>query len=114
MKATVIKSYRAAYPEPFNLKKGDRVKLGKTDPDNPGWIWCTNQNGASRWVPESILDIDSEIGIIKKDYSSIELTVEAGDMLEILEKDSGWCFCQTDLEDKGWIPMANLKFNKLN
>lgn len=81
---TVTEQYAAAYTERLRLKSGDRVRVGKTDIEWPGWYWCTNDRDESAWVHESFLT-HIEDGTAKsiRDYDSSELSVKVGDKIEI-------------------------------
>ena len=44
------------------------------------WIWCSDLDCRSAWIPEQILSLDfNNRAILKTDYDSAELTVEIGE-----------------------------------
>jgi uncharacterized protein YgiM (DUF1202 family) len=47
----VILTHRSNYPEPFSLEEGDRVAVGRTDNEYPGWIRIRLAKGNEGWVP---------------------------------------------------------------
>ena len=47
----VISNYDSAYPDPLVFRKGDMLKIGTKTSEWPGWVWCTNENGKSGWIP---------------------------------------------------------------
>jgi hypothetical protein len=51
----VIADYDSPYTKPFFLKKGKTVQIGRRDDEWPGWVWCRNTAGESRWVPKKTL-----------------------------------------------------------
>ncbi len=112
--ARVIKAYESAYPDPLILSKGESVTLEVRDSEWPGWIWAIDSSGKAGWVPKSWIERKGNRGTITKDYSAFELTVKLGDMLTILEQESGWCRCRTASGKTGWVPSENLALNPEN
>ncbi len=101
---TVIADYESAYPDPFFVAKGETVRIGKKDSTWPGWIWCTNRGGESRWLPESYLEIGGDTGKVLIDYDSVELTVRVGEQMTVLKEANGWFWCINSRGEKGWVP----------
>lgn len=85
------------------------VKIGRRDNDLPGWLWCEDESGIGAWAPESYLDIKGDRGIFKRDYNSFELDVDIGEELMILEEESGWCRCERDNGETGWLPIDKVE-----
>jgi uncharacterized protein YgiM (DUF1202 family) len=105
----VIKAYKSAFPEPLIIRSGDELKIGKRDDKWDGWVWCTNNNGQSRWIPENYLRIRGDSAICICNYDATELTVDVGDELTILKQESGWAWCQKKDEKTGWLPLENVE-----
>ena len=97
----IIADYDSAYTEPFFLKQGEMVQIGRRDDEWPGWVWCTNGAGDSRWVPKAYLRSD---GLVMRDYESTELTVKKGDVLTAVFAESGWLWCTNQSGHSGWVP----------
>jgi hypothetical protein len=108
MKLKVVKPHKASFDYNVVFKKGDRVKVGREDPEMPGWYWCKEKNGAESWIPEEYLAIESEEGTITTDYDTRELTVEPGEVFDYVTEVKYWTLCR-DLEREGWIPTQNLE-----
>lgn len=102
----VIADYDSPYTEPFFLKKGETVQVGRRDDEWPGWVWCTNTAGESRWVPEAYLSRD---GLVLRDYESTELTVKVGDVVTAVHQESGWHWCTNQSGQNGWVPLNVLQ-----
>lgn len=102
----VIAGYDSPYTEPFFLKAGEIVQIGRRDEEWPGWVWCTNSTGASRWVPEAYLDGN---GRVTRDYESTELTVKVGDVVTAVFEESGWLWCINQSDQSGWVPLNILQ-----
>jgi len=108
MRLKVVKPHRASFSYNVAFKKGDRVKVGREDPEMPGWHWCQNHEGVWSWIPEEYLSIDGEEGTITTDYDTGELTVEPGEVLEYVTEVKHWTLCR-DRDREGWIPTQNLE-----
>lgn len=97
----VIVDYESPYTEPFLLKKGEQVQVGRRDDEWAGWVWCTNAADESRWVPEAYLD---SAGQVLRDYESTELEVKVGERVTAVHEESGWLWCTNQSGKEGWIP----------
>src|SRR5262249_3958009 len=73
----IVKANRTPqYLDPIDVNTGEIVVLGKTDPEWPGWQWCTDGRGKSGWVPiEWIEARGNACGIIKHPYTARELPI---------------------------------------
>lgn len=105
---TTTAPYTAAYPDPLKVRAGDCLTIGQRDPDYPGWVWCTSKSAKSGWVPENYLAIEGDQGLMRHDYDATELTVAAGEMVELLGSESGWGLCRTAEGHIGWLPLSIL------
>jgi hypothetical protein len=104
----VVTDHEPSYPDPIAMHTGDRVKLGKRDPENPGWIWCTAADGKAGWVPEAYLDVDGDVGIARRDYSAVELWVRVEEEVAVTQEESGWCWVTSSSGESGWVPRSKL------
>jgi hypothetical protein len=108
----VIKAHQRSYDDPITLVQGERVRLEERDlwNDQYLWIWCTNDAGKSGWVADSFLDIDADgqHATSKRDYDAIELTVNEGDRLTLLEETHGWYWVRNEQGTQGWIPVDHI------
>src|SRR6266567_2493069 len=81
----VIKAYQTQYPDPLIVHACDTLEISKEEPwdDNPAciWLWCTNPQGKSGWVPQSYIERSGNTGTMHFDYSTQELTVTAGEIV---------------------------------
>ncbi len=108
----VTEDYRAEYPDPIKISKGDSVVIGEKYEGNPdwnGWVWCINKAGSKGWVPENILIIEGNSGTAAEDYDAAELGAVKGEILECNKLTGGWAFCRNGKNEWGWIPESNLK-----
>lgn len=112
MKLQVKKAHKASFNYSVVFKKGDKVKVGREDPDMPGWYWCENIDGVLSWIPEDYLNRNGTEGTITHNYDTTELTVKTEDTLEYVTKVKFWTLCRTRDGKKGWVPTANLEHVK--
>ena len=109
----VIKAHKSNYPNPITIKKGTKLRIGDkyNGPENwQNWWYCyTLDNETEGWVPEQLLSIENEIGIILEDYTAKELNVEMGEVVKGIKELNGWLWCVkiTD-KDEGWLPKEKL------
>jgi uncharacterized protein YgiM (DUF1202 family) len=97
----VVADYESPYTEPFYLKAGEQVQVGRRDDEWVGWVWCTNAGGESRWVPAAYL---GGAGHVLRDYESTELEVTVGEMVTAVHEESGWLWCTNQSGQQGWLP----------
>lgn len=107
-KFKVLTGYRSAYPEPFVVQAGDVLIAGDRQSEWPGWIWCTNREGESRWMPGAYLRRQGEQCIALRDYDAAELTVRPGQELVATEESGGWFWCTDQDGQRGWVPAEHL------
>jgi len=107
--ATVAKDYHAQYSDPIVMRSGDEIVLGERDTENVDWIWSTSSDGRSGWAPVIYLSIDGGSGRALRDYSAMELTATAGEVIEICEEHSGWVLATNSRGESGWLPAEHLK-----
>ena len=106
----VIADYDSPYTEPYCLKKGETVQVGRRDDEWPGWVWCTNAAGESRWVPEAYLGSN---GLVLRNYESTELEVKAGEVVTAIIEESGWLWCTNQSGQSGWVPQKVVEHDPL-
>ena len=110
--AHVIKEHQASYPDPLVVKSGDELTIEKKDTQWPAFVWCTNQDGISGWVPEKHLDRQDDRGIARQDYSTIELTITVGEKVVLESEDSGWYWVTNQTGQSGWVPVENVAIDQ--
>jgi hypothetical protein len=101
-------SYQAAYPKPWRIKAGDRLMAGQKASEWTGWLWCTNDQGKSRWVPKRYLERRGGAVFATADYDATELTVREGELVACVKVESGWVWCRNQSDMQGWVPRENL------
>jgi 4-hydroxy-tetrahydrodipicolinate synthase len=104
----VLKGYEAEFAEPWSARVGDRLRFERRPTAWPGWIWCTAADGTSRWVPERWVTLERDTCVFTRDYTAVELTVQAGDRLTVEGVESGWAWAATEDGRRGWVPLECL------
>jgi hypothetical protein len=113
MKFEVIEEHKPSNANPIQVRKGEKVKLGRKSDEEDGWsnwIYCySSKCNSEGWIPVQIIQIENEYGIIIDDYSAIELEVSKGDMVDGELELNGWLWCSrlNDFES-GWLPKEKL------
>ncbi|MFH1312316.1 MAG: SH3 domain-containing protein [Candidatus Eisenbacteria bacterium] len=97
--------YQSAYPDPLRLRAGDEVKVADKKSEWPGWLWCSDSNGNAGWIPGLYVERSGDTGALLVDYDATELTVEAGDEVEVLKTQNGWAWCRKPDGRYGWLPL---------
>jgi len=108
-KCRVIENYDSPYTEPLLMVKGEILTIGEKESEWSGWIWCTNNIGESRWVPENYLEINENQAKITRDYNATELAVSIGEKLIIHEEEAEWYWVTNQKGKSGWVPIKNVK-----
>jgi hypothetical protein len=104
----VAREHRASFAFAMVAAEGDRVSIGRKDPEMPGWFWCRDSRGLEMWVPSTHLNIGEGKGIFNQPYNSVELNVAVGDMIQFLGEALGWVECLDVAWRYGWVPADKL------
>jgi len=105
----VIFAYQLAYPDPLVISAGEELTIGEKESEWSGWVWCTNQDGKSRWVPEKYVERKGDTGIACYDYEATELSVSVGEELIMGKEESGWIWCTNQEGQSGWVPADHVE-----
>jgi SH3-like domain-containing protein len=106
----VSADYEVIDRAPLALEKGDRVRLGRTDPAWPGWVWVTAIDGRGSYVPEDHLkDAGDQTATVTADFHARDLSATKGDVVQSLREVRGWHWCRKSDGQEGWLPAYLLK-----
>jgi hypothetical protein len=105
----VTENHKASFSEALIAEIRDKVKVGREDPEMPGWYWCQDQKGMEAWIPKTHLDIEEDEAFFNQPYNSIEHTVEKGEIVQYLGESLGWIECLDNKWKYGWIPSNKLE-----
>ena len=99
-----ISDYEELDREPLRLNSGDQVQAGPEDRTWPGWIWTTDQDGRSGYVPTEILTpLGGNQFSVTAAFDPTVLTIRRGDTLESLRQIHGWHWCRNAAGREGWV-----------
>ena len=105
----VIEDHKASFPDALIASKGDKLVVGREDPEMKGWYWCKDTSGMEAWIPETHIDINGATAVFNQPYNSIEHTVEPGETVQYLGESLGWIECLNKKWKYGWIPSNKLE-----
>jgi hypothetical protein len=105
----VVLAYHTPYPDPLIVRKGQDLVLGGEESEWPGWVWCSDGDGKSGWVPEKYVQLKDETCTMLRDYDATELSVGVGEDLIAGNEESGWIWCANRAGQSGWVPLQNVE-----
>ena len=114
MKYIIIEKYTTNYDNPIILKKDEKIIMEEetdTNGDFPNWVFCKKMDCSnSGWVPKHIIKKENNYGVITEDYSSKELNVEKGYIINGIKELNGWIWCKCENTNEiGWVMLKNIK-----
>lgn len=101
-------------PETIHVPRvaaGETIAVtGELDPRNPGWFHYPDQAGQLGYCPVAWFDLDSVAGTAtaRRDYNAAEVAVAPGDIVHLIETESGWHRVLNTAGAIGWIPATSL------
>jgi len=110
MEFSVIENWQATYADPIRLESGDPVHLtGRQDNwDGHIWLWARSDSGLEGWIPDCIIGQGNSGPYAKEEYTAVELTCDAGQVLFGEKETHGWVYCRSAEGCAGWVPRRNL------
>jgi len=76
--------------------------------DGHRWLWAIGDDGRAGWVPDDLLVTVDGRPVAAWDYTAIELTVAAGERVDLLHHTHGWGWCRDGDGREGWLPLGKL------
>lgn len=104
----VREAHVATYASPIAGDAADPVAVGHEDPEQPGWWWCRGADGREGWVHGSFLLCDGATSRLARRYDAAELSVAAGQEVDVGEIAGGWAWCRATDGREGWLPISLL------
>jgi uncharacterized protein YgiM (DUF1202 family) len=106
----VVADYESPYTVPCAFSAGEGLTISQRESEWAGWVWCTNREGKSRWVPEAYVERRGDTCVMLCDYEATELSVRVGEELLVSgEEESGWVWCTNQAGQSGWVPGDNVR-----
>ncbi|EKO3892335.1 hypothetical protein P0F32_003538 [Vibrio metschnikovii] len=111
IEVVALENHISEYPNPFYLKRGDRVALGKMDDEFPNWIFITNDLGEQGWAPIQYIEKSESdsVGIMLEDYDNVELNTTIGEKLSVLFELNSWYRVSRSTGEIGWVPVYSVQ-----
>lgn len=104
-KLRVIEPHITSDPDPVRFSPGDVLGVGHRDRQWLAYVWGTDQAGRAGWVPEAYLKMTGDHeAVALRAYDATELTVAAGEVLDVLDETGGWYLCRAASGLSGWVP----------
>ncbi len=104
----MAKPHTSEFPNPICFKKGEELRVGKTDDKHPGWIWTITEDGNRGWAPIQMLTIDQRRARATEDYTARELNTRHGEELHLLREMNLWCWVRNRAGETGWVPLSTV------
>jgi SH3-like domain-containing protein len=103
--ARVTRDYKAQYQSPISVAARESVQLGERDDEYPEWQWCRSDAGREGWMPVSLL-VPTAPGqaMVTEDYDATELSVIAGETVQIKRRIGQWARVINASGAIGWVP----------
>ncbi|ELB2250022.1 hypothetical protein QNZ72_004474 [Vibrio parahaemolyticus] len=111
MEVVTIEKHVSEYPNPFYLKRGDKVALGKVDDEFPNWVFITSGDDVQGWAPVQYIEKiqGSTEGVLLEDYDNVELNTVIGEKLSVLFELNEWYRVSRSTGEVGWVPVRSVK-----
>jgi SH3-like domain-containing protein len=106
-RARIIRGYSPQYVDPLRAAAGERLIVGREDPEFPGWKWCKGPDGREGWVPVELLSDAGAGACIMNDCSARELAAMPGEEVTVDDARHGWLLVRNKEGDRGWIPASH-------
>ena len=88
----------------IHLEPGQEVTSGPADCVWPGWVWATDSNGRSGYVPEEFLEpLGEDRWAALEPFDPTVLKVRRGDKVNSIQQIHGWHWCESESGDRGWV-----------
>lgn len=102
----VVQAHRQSYADPIAFRTGERVRLTERRDvwDGHPWAWAIGPDGREGWIPLDTLEADAGGHVACCDFDAIELSVEPGECVRLIETRLGWCWCVGAQGRAGWVP----------
>jgi len=97
--------YEVIDRSPLRLACGDVVRPGAHDPAWPGWTLVATESGRMTYLPDAMLEADADgIYRVGAEFDATDLSLERGQLVEVLREVGGWFWCRAENGAEGWAP----------
>ena len=96
--------------ETVHFTQGDLLAVGHRNQQYPAFVWVATELGLHGWAPEAYLQMNGPTeAVALRDYDAGQLTVVAGETLEVLDVVDGWLRCRNAARVTGWVPEGDVE-----
>ncbi|MFD2257741.1 SH3 domain-containing protein [Luteolibacter algae] len=96
--------YEETNSRALHLSAGQEVTSGPADKTWPGWIWASNADECSGYVPASILEpLGEDRWAVLEDFDPTILNVKRGEKVSSIRQVHGWHWCKNHDGSEGWV-----------
>jgi len=105
--AVVTRAHKSNYPHPIEFRKNDELQIGESDTEYEGWVRVTTRDGNRGWAPVQYIDIGEgcSTGRANHAYCAVELDVQPGEQVKILNELNSWYWVENSRGCSGWVPV---------
>jgi len=103
------KPYVSPYERTVVFRSGERLQYERRESEWDGWLWCTSAADEQAWVPEAWVTVEEDACVMIRDYTARELSLEPGDEVYAILRESGWIWVTTAAGGSGWVPLNHLE-----
>ena len=104
MQFTTNADYEETNTRALHLSAGQEVTTGPVDRSWPGWIWVSDSDGRSGYIPAEILEpLGEDRWAALLDFDPTVLKVRRGDKITSLREVHGWHWCRNESGEEGWV-----------
>jgi SH3 domain len=109
-KVRVIVSRVRDHIETVHFSPGDTVSVGHRNQQFPEFLWVATEHGLHGWAPEAYLRMTGHNeAVALREYDAGQLTVVAGETLDVLDNEGGWLQCRNATGVMGWVPVDDVE-----
>ena len=96
--------------ETVRFNKDDVLAVGHRNQQFPAYVWVATEHGLHGWAPDAYLEMTGHNeAVALRDYDAGQLTVVAGETLDLLEELGGWLRCRNASGVTGWVRAADVE-----
>ena len=107
---TASADYEERNTRALHLSPGQEVTSGPADTAWPGWIWASDSDERSGYVPIEILEpLGEDRWAALEEFDPTVLKLSRGDVVTSLKQIHGWHWCSNAHGEQGWVAGYLLK-----
>lgn len=94
----------------LHLNAGQEVTSGPADTTWPGWVWASDSDDRSGYVPAEILEpLGEDRWAAMEEFDPTVLKLTRGDEVTSTKQIHGWHWCRNANGEEGWVAGYLLK-----